>query len=257
VTTSHPFTRLELDRYPRSRRYDPAWVMENQMGPHPLWLMEALTQEMPLAEGTRVLDLGAGTALTSIFLAREFGVSVVAADLWVNPAENQRRIAEAGVADRVLALRVDAHDLPFGAGSFDVIVSVDAYHYFGTGELLLPTCVDLLVPGGRIGIVVPGLAAEFDALPEHLAAVWDPACWTFHSPGWWRRHWERSGRVEVERADRLPEGWREWLLWLEVCAAMGVETDPNEVRMVRNDAGRNLGFTRLIARQRPPRGLPT
>jgi cyclopropane fatty-acyl-phospholipid synthase-like methyltransferase len=54
--------------------------------------MEALTNVLPFERGTRVLDLGTGTALTSIFLAKEFEVSVVAADLWVDPTENQRRV---------------------------------------------------------------------------------------------------------------------------------------------------------------------
>ncbi len=244
------FDRLALDRHPRSGRYDPAWVLENQMGPHPLWLMEALTDVMPLEPGSRVLDLGAGTALTSIFLAKEFEVSVVAADLWIDPTENQRRVREAGVDDVVLPLRVDAYDHPFGRETFDAIVSVDAYHYFGTGELDLPRFVDLLRPRGRIGIVVPGIVHELDELPPHLVEVWDPACWTFHSPEWWRRLWERSGSVDVERSDLLPDGWKEWLLWLQVCRDMGVETDPNEVRMVRDDAGRNLGFSRIVASRR-------
>lgn len=248
----HPFERLALERYPRSGRYDPAWILENQMGPHPLWLLEALLDVMPVERGSRVLDLGAGTALTSIFLARELGVSVVAADLWIDPTENQRRIDAAGVDDLVLPLRADAHDLPFGHETFDAIVSVDAYHYFGTGELSLSRCTDLLRPDGRIGIVAPGLVAELETLPPHLARVWDPACWTFHSPEWWRRLWERSGLVEVERADLLPDGWREWLLWLEVCRDMGVDTDPNEIRMVRDDAGRNLGFSRIVASRRRP-----
>lgn len=250
MATKNPFERLELDHYPRSGRYDPAWVMESHMGPHPLWLMEALTNLMPPERGARVLDLGAGTALTSIFLAREFEVSVVAADLWIDPTENQRRVHEADVDHLVLPIRAEAHDLPFGHGTFDSIVSVDAYHYFGTDELSLARCVDLLRQGGRIGIVVPGLVHELDTLPAHLIDVWDPACWTFHTPDWWRRLWERSGRVDVERADLLPDGWKEWLLWLEVCREMGVETDPNEIRMVREDAGRNLGFSRIVASRR-------
>lgn len=97
--------------------------------------------------------------------------------------------------------------------------------------------------------MVPGLVSELDELPPHLVPYWDPACWSFHSPDWWRRHWERSGLVEVERANMVPEGWAEWLLWLEVCRELGAETDDNEIRMVREDAGRNLGFSRLIARK--------
>jgi SAM-dependent methyltransferase len=244
-----PLGRLALDNYPRSLRYDPRWVVEHRMGPNPLWLVEALTDVLTLEPGTRVLDLGAGTALTSIFLAKEFGVSVVAADLWVDPTENQRRVHEAGVDNAVLPLRVEAHDLPFGEESFDAIVSVDAYHYFGTDDLYLAHCVPFLRPGGFLGIVVPGLSAEFDRLPEYLRSTWDPACWSFHSPEWWRRQWERSGRVEVQRSDLLPDGWAEWLLWVEVCLELGVDTDDTEARMLRADGGRNLGFVRLVARR--------
>jgi len=63
-------------RYPRSSTYSPRWLIDNLMGPHPLWLAESLTQVMPIHADMRVLDLGCGTALTSIFLAREFGAQV-------------------------------------------------------------------------------------------------------------------------------------------------------------------------------------
>lgn len=249
MSTHDSLDRLHLEHYPRSLACDPRWVVDNQMGPNPLWLMEALTDHLPLEAGARVLDLGAGTALTSIFLAKEFDVSVVAADLWVSPTDNQRRILEAGLKDRVLPMRLEAHDLPFGDETFDAIVSADAYHYFGTDDRYLTSCVRLLRAGGRIGIVVPGLVVELEDLPVHLRPYWDPACWSFHIPQWWRRHWGRSERVEVEQADLLPDGWREWLLWLEVCRELGAPVDDSEVRMVQEDAGRNLGFTRVVARK--------
>ena len=50
---------------------------------------------------------------TSVFLAREYGVEVVAADWWI-PAEDAAAVfAAAGVADRVTAVRTEAHVLPF------------------------------------------------------------------------------------------------------------------------------------------------
>lgn len=131
MPTDDLLRRLRLDHYPRSLGYDPRWVVANQMGPNPLWLMEALRNGLALEAGARVLDLGAGTALTSIFLAKEFDVPVVAADLWVDPTENQRRIHEAGVEDLVLPIRLESHDLRFGDESFDVILSVDAYITLG------------------------------------------------------------------------------------------------------------------------------
>jgi hypothetical protein len=61
---------------PRSSSYDPHWLIANVMGPHVLWLAEWLSQRLELTPGMRVLDLGCGKALSSIFLAKEFGVSV-------------------------------------------------------------------------------------------------------------------------------------------------------------------------------------
>jgi 2-polyprenyl-3-methyl-5-hydroxy-6-metoxy-1,4-benzoquinol methylase len=88
--TPETMTRLSQarGRFPRSAGYDQQWLIDNAMGPHPLWLLEWLWPTLDLPRGARVLDLGCGTALTSIFMAREFGVDVIAADLWVPPSEN-------------------------------------------------------------------------------------------------------------------------------------------------------------------------
>jgi SAM-dependent methyltransferase len=254
-------------RFPRSAGYDQQWLVDHAMGPHPLWLLEWLWPALDLPPGARVLDLGCGTALTSIFLAREYGVDVVAADLWVPPAENWPRIVTAGLAGRVLPLHVEAHDLPFADGYFDAVVSIDAYHYFGTADLYLSYLSRFVAPGGRIAIAVPGLTAEFDddQVPEHLRADWQPDFWTFHSPAWWRRLWSRGGTVDVEHADLLEDGWLDWAEWTEVRAAFSTddfllrfpgmdratiaERQLREAGMVRRDAGRNLGFTRVVARR--------
>ncbi|MGW4443066.1 SAM-dependent methyltransferase [Streptomyces sp. NPDC004682] len=251
--------RLTLPRCPRSARYDARWTIENQMGPHALWLLEWLAPALGLDRlppGARVLDLGCGRAMTSVFLAREYGVQVVAADLWVRPEENAVRIAEAGVADRVLPVHAEAHELPFGDGSFDAIVSVDAYQYFGTDDLYLPQLTRLLKPGGRIGVVVPSLREELEGTepPAPLAPYWEPGYWCFHSPAWWRRNWTRTGAVTVETADWLEDGAREWLLWSEVCA----EESPSEfmrglardcVDLLKADEDELLGFARIVGRR--------
>lgn len=78
---------------------------------------------MRLEPGMRVLDLGCGRAITSVFLAREFDVRVVAADLRVKLAENWPRILEAGEQDRVLPLHAEAPNLPFADEYFGAIFS--------------------------------------------------------------------------------------------------------------------------------------
>lgn len=239
--------RIAHPRYPRSESYDGRWVLENLMGPNVLWLAEALSQEMDLRPGMRVLDLGCGKATSSIFFAREFGVRVYAVDLWVGANDNWARVKEAGLEDEVIPIFAEARALPFAHEFFDAVVSLDAYHYFGTDDLFLTSLAAFLKPGARLGIVVPGLSRELDSLPPALAPYWEPAYWTFHSAAWWARHFERSGAVTVDMADMLPEGWKDWGRWLELCAEEGARVNPEELAMVRADGGEHLGFVRVVA----------
>ena len=242
---------FQPNEFPRSANYDRDWVLENMMGPNALWLTESLAGCMALNSGMRVLDLGCGKGLSSIFLAKEYGLQVWAADLWIDASENFSRICAAGVEDRAFPIHAEARAMPFADGFFDAMVSVDAYHYFGTDDLYLESHLARLVkPGGQMGIVVPGLVEELvsSEAPVHLLPYWEPAFFSLHSPGWWRRHWERSGLVTVEQADLLPDGWKLWmesdLLWSE---RLGKPAD--EAEMLALDRGRTLGFTRVVARR--------
>jgi cyclopropane fatty-acyl-phospholipid synthase-like methyltransferase len=102
-------------QFPRSSRYETDWMLDNQMRPNAVWLAEWLCGALPLKPAMRVLDLGCGRAMTSIFLAKEFGVQVWATDLWITPDHNWQRAVRAGVADKVFPLRLEAHALPFPA----------------------------------------------------------------------------------------------------------------------------------------------
>ncbi|MFB7244370.1 SAM-dependent methyltransferase [Streptomyces populi] len=242
---------IAVDGAPRAAAYPADWVLENQMGPNALWLVDELTAAMDLRPGMRVLDLGCGRALTSVFLAREYGVHVTAADLWIDPSENWERIRAAGVEDSVVPLRVDAHDLKFAEEYFDAVVCVDAYEYFGTDHWFLRSLLRFVRPGGQIGVVTPGTTQELDGrTPEHLAPWWDWEYNGWHTPQWWRRLWESSGKVDVDRADLLPDGAANWLAWEEAVLAADPERGSADVAaMLRADAGRTLGFARIVARK--------
>src|SRR5262245_31648412 len=119
--------------FPRASRYHPDWVQAGVSGgANPLWLTEWLSEALELRPDMRVLDLGCGRALSSIFLRREFGVQVWATDLWFSAAENLQRVRDAGVEDSVFPIHADARSLPFAEGFFDAIVSIDSFVYYGT-----------------------------------------------------------------------------------------------------------------------------
>ena len=82
---------FQFEGLTRSSAYDPEWVIENMMGPNVMWLTESLSQAMKLEPGMRVLDMGCGKAVSSIFLAKEFGLQVWAADLWIDPSDNDSK----------------------------------------------------------------------------------------------------------------------------------------------------------------------
>lgn len=46
--------------------------------------------EAQLPNHSFVCDLGSGQGLTSVFLAKEYGLKVYATDLWSNSEENRR-----------------------------------------------------------------------------------------------------------------------------------------------------------------------
>jgi len=240
--------RLLTEQFPRSSQYHPEWVIANASGgANSLWLTEWLATAMDLRPGMRVLDLGCGKASSSIFLRREFGVQVWATDLWISASENIQRIRDAGVEDGVFPLHADARSLPFSSDFFDVIVCVDSFPYFGTDDLYMNYLAHFVKPGSQIGVAGAGVVQEIEAsVPDHLREWWTQDLWAFHSAAWWRRHWERTGIVDVEPADTMPEGWRFWLDWLRAVAP----DNGKEIQTVEADHGRYLGYVRLVGRRR-------
>jgi len=241
-------TRLFTDNFPRSSQYNPEWVLAHASGgANSLWLTEWLTSVLDLKPGMRVLDLGCGRASSSIFLRREFGVQVWATDLWFSAAENIQRIRDAGVEDGVFPLHADARSLPFAPEFFDAIVCIDCFPYFGTDDLYLNYLAQFVKSGGPIGIAGVGLMQELEGpVPDHLRPMWGQDFWAIHSAAWWRRHWERTGILEIDVADNMPDGWQRWLDWQHAVAP----DNAAEIKAVEDDAGRYLGYVRAVGRRR-------
>jgi SAM-dependent methyltransferase len=239
--------RLVSERFPRSSQYHPEWVISSVSGgANSLWLTEWLTAALDLRPGMRVLDLGCGRASSSIFLRREFGVQVWATDLWCSATENGHRIRDAGVDDGVFPIHADARSLPFAADFFDAIVCIDSFIYFGTDDLYLNYLARFVKSGGQVGIAGAGLMQEIEGLiPEHLRKWWTSDLWCLHSAAWWRRHWERTGILDIELADTLPDGWRLWLDWQSVVAP----DNQTEIDALEADRGDYLGYLRLVGRR--------
>jgi cyclopropane fatty-acyl-phospholipid synthase-like methyltransferase len=187
------------------------------MGPNVIKIVEEFCEHIQLKEGMKVLDLGCGTGLSSIFLAKEFGVTVFATDLWISATENYERIKEMNLENRVFPIHSEAHSLPYADNFFDAIVSFDSYHYYGTNELYLsPYLIKFVKIGGQIGFASPGLTEEFDnGIPNNLQKYCKNGEFlTFHSHLWWKKMWERSRVVDIVETFNLccnADAWEDWI----------------------------------------------
>lgn len=213
-----------MKEYPKTQKYDKNWIIENRMGPNPILLMEELCGNLDLHPGMKVLDMGCGKGLTSVFLAKEYGVTVFANDLWISATDNLRRFEEAGVADKVFPIHAEAHALPYANGFFDAAVSVDSYHYYGADEYYFPCIYSKLVkPGGQFGFVNPGYTREFEnGYPETLKELRGEDMFTFHSNKWWRKLWEKTGLVDIIACYDIEDAhgiWRHEDGWIEYVEA--------------------------------------
>ena len=203
--------------FKKSLKYDADFVKENMMGPNSMKMVEELTESLKLEKGMRVLDLGCGKGITSIFLANEYDVTVFATDLWISATENYERIKSMGLEDKIIPIHAEAHDLPFANEFFDLAICVDAYHYFGVEEdYLAKHLAPLVKKGGQIAVAVPGLKEEFtNGVPAELQPYWiEDMTLTLHSADWWYDLWKNCDSVSIQECKELncfEEAWQDWL----------------------------------------------
>lgn len=195
--------------------YKQFFTKEHLMGPNSLKLLDELLVNAPEAVAGCTMDLGCGTGITSLFLARETKAEkVFAVDLWVSAADNWRRAQAWNAQDKLIPIHADANDMPFAEGFFQSIVSVDTYHYFGGksgffAEKILP----LLAPGGTVLLAMPGVKEEGTQYSPLMREWAGEEVEMFHSLPWWKE--TIGGNVEgisvrgYESA-RYSEAWQDW-----------------------------------------------
>ena len=204
--------------YPKSEKYMRDELMKYIMGPNPLKLCEELLGGHQIPAGARVMDLGSGEGLTSAFLAKEYGFTVYAADLWSDPESHYPLFESFGLSrEQCMPVKADANDLPFEREFFDSVVCVDSYNYFGRDpayldEKLLP----FVKSGGWIYAAVTGMKKDcHDNIPEVLLRSWNAEQLDYiHDAQWWRNMVSQSRDCEVVSVHEMRSNAEVWADWL-------------------------------------------
>jgi cyclopropane-fatty-acyl-phospholipid synthase len=203
--------------------------------------LDLVCEKLALKEGERVLDVGCGWGAFAIHAAKNHGVQLVGITL--SPPQAQlarRRVAEAGLSDRVEIRVADYRDL-FGE-RFDAIASIGMVEHVGESQIdvYARKLAELLAPDGRLlnhgiarlthGIDELGAFTQRyvfpDAAPLHLSrvqlALERAGFVTEHVEGFAQDYYDTLGewiaRLDSnrERAEQLAgsERLRVWRLYL-------------------------------------------
>jgi|SRR5690554_2314856 SAM-dependent methyltransferase len=232
--------------YGKRTELDDDFVLKNLMGPNCLTILEELMSHVSFAPGSRVLDLGCGTGLTSIFLAQEYDVQVFATDLWIDATDNHKRFSALGLDDRIIPIHADAHNLPYANDFFDAVISVDSYQYYGADQEFLDAHLAPLVkPDGIIAVSMPGLqpSLEEGGLPDQLKAFWHYEIINFNNLAWWEDLWSRSKMIGPVEAFPLTCHRRAWGEWL----ASDNDYAQQDVQMMEVEGGKYFDTLALVS----------
>lgn len=237
-------------KYPKSEKYNTPALQAKIMGPNPIKLEEELLLDHKIPAGAVVCDLGSGQGLTSVFLAKEYGFTVYAADLWSDPEENRAFFDAMGVnRDRLIPVKADATDLPFEKEFFDAVVTTDSYNYFGRDpryldEKLLP----YVKSGGYVYIAIPGMKRDcHDHLPPELLLSWTPEQLEYmHDVAYWTgivSACQGAEVLSVKEMESNEEVWNDWL-------AQENEYAIGDRKSMEAGGGRYLNFIAIVLRKK-------
>lgn len=237
-------------KYILSEKYNTKELQAKIMGPNPIKLEEELLLNSKIPKGAVVCDLGSGQGLTSVFLAKEYGFKVYAADLWSDPEENRIFFDDMGLTkEQIIPVKADAEALPFEKEFFDAVVSIDSYNYFGRDpkfldEKLLPYVKN----GGYIYIAIPGMKKDcHDNLPSELLLSWTPEQLDYmHDVDYWRNMVSQSRNAEVISVHEMESNDEVWADWLKQENEYAV----GDRKSMETGGGKYLNFIAIILRKK-------
>lgn len=237
-------------KYVRSEKYNTPALQAKIMGPNPVKLEEELLRDHRIPQGAVVCDLGSGQGLTSVFLAKEYGFTVYAADLWSDPAENRAFFDEMGLdREQIIPVKADATDLPFDKEFFDAVISTDSYNYFGRDEHYLD---DKLLPfvkrGGYLYFAIPGMKKDcHDCLPPELLLSWTPEQLDYmHDVAYWSGMVGKCKGAEVISVTEMESNDEVWADWLKQENEYAI----SDRKSMEAGGGKHLNFIAIVLRKK-------
>jgi sarcosine/dimethylglycine N-methyltransferase len=210
---THPINERQIIEKLRQDGHDTAHVTEDVLKDYDqdhfggVAANDALAGLAGIAADSHVLDVCCGMGGPSRYLAYTYGCRVTGIDMNESRVEGARRLtAMTGLGDRVALEIGNALDMPFPDGTFDVLISQEAFCHIPDKRRLVRECARVLKPGGRIAFTdIVATDAASDAVRERLGE--EMTFQELASPDSYRSALVDAGCV-VESVEDLSEDWR-------------------------------------------------
>jgi SAM-dependent methyltransferase len=215
------FRTPDRSRYPELDSFTRDQMYEDFFGGGGLYLAARMARTMDLRTGDIVLDLGCGKGPTSVFLAKHFGVHVIAVDLDTSATFLSRKFASMDLRDRIVPLHLDVtKELPFAEDYFDAVFCMNSFNFYGGNVEFLRHLLTHVKAGGKLCIGSEVLTDEFTEEqlknppavyaftlppPNETVNVFEGDFIKQHTPNWWRNLLENSGLLQVECCEELED----------------------------------------------------
>lgn len=221
----------------------------------PFRSLERLVAAARPRRGERVLDVGTGTGIVALEAAKRVGSdgSVVGIDISPGPLAIAKRIASNN--SNLQFLEMDAEDLRFPDGSFDVVMSEFAFMFFPDSRRALGEMRRVLAKQGRIAVSVHGseenvpyFSMIMGTLVKHVPGMIPagrPAPHRFGEPNLLRAEFEEGGFKDIDvaaytywyDAGTFEEYWDEYMQSMAASIRSKMESlDPELYKKIKEES---------------------
>ncbi len=197
----------------RTEKYHIDFQKTKMTGPNAMLITEELLCSLDLRPTMTALDIRCGKSLSSLLVAKEFGMRVFACDDSVEPCENFAFYKRINMQNQIIPMKLDfSGDIPFSAEYFDLILCAGTFNQIGEKINLKEKILPLLKNNGVLAVAMPVLTVN--EISPQLRKFAANNTETLHSFDWWKNYFESQGLTSFESGlcECTEKAWNDWFL---------------------------------------------
>lgn len=197
----------------RTEKYHIDFQKTKMTGPNSMLIAEELLSTLDLRPTMTALDVACGKSLSSLLVAKEFGMRLFAVDDIVDPFENFTFYKKINMQNQIIPLKLDfSGNLPFCREYFDLILCAGSFNIIAEKILLKEKILPLLKKNGTLAVAMP--ISLNDEITPLLREFFGENASTLHNIDWWKKYFEsqNANLVECALCQCNDRAWSDWFL---------------------------------------------